>query len=98
MSCDEMEAIEDMYEQQTLAERGYSPEEVQYLTDKVAAARAAANVQAAEEGRTIDEQARMVAEAQTAAINDWHIEMHAKLDGYMKAIAGMKQRVAHQTD
>lgn len=91
MPCDADRSIREMWEQEELAERGFSAEEISLLEAKLDVAIAKANVKSWTNGETLPEQKRRIRKAEDAAIEEWHLEMHAKLKTGMDLINELKK-------
>ena len=87
MPCGSEGYYEANYEDEVaLAERGLSPEEIADLQARVILAREQAKMDSYNLGQSLTEQQEKVQEAISAAVAEWHLDQHAKLEGVMKQI------------
>jgi len=87
MPCGSEGYYEDNYEDEVaLAERGLNADEIADLQARATLAREQAKMDSYNLGQSLTEQQEKVQAAISAAVAEWHLDQHAKLEGVMKQI------------
>lgn len=87
MPCDyESQYEENVEDEVALAEMGLSPEEIADLQARAVLAREQAKLASWNAGTTLEEQEAAMQAAVSAAVKEWHLEQHARLQRVMNQI------------